>query len=98
MPKNETTPPAQSMEQLEKRFQSLNTKKIQVETQLDEETKRLEKLKADAREKFGTDDLSELQANLKKLEEDNERKRAEYQQSLDKIDQDLKQVEATQNN
>jgi chromosome segregation ATPase len=83
----------QEIEQLRRRYEQLATKKTQAETRLDESTQQLETLKSEARTKYGTDDLAELQAKLQEMEAENLRRRREYQRLLDKIESDLKGVE-----
>lgn len=84
----------QSIEELQRRYQKLHTKKIQTETQRDSAKSRLDELKQQAREKYGTDDLPELQKRLDEIIAENSRKRAKYQSDLDKIEKDLADVEA----
>lgn len=84
----------QTIEQLQKRFQDLNRKKIQAETQRDSAAARLNELKAEAREKYGTDDVAKLQEQLTKIIAENGQKRAKYQEDLDKIEKGLAEVEA----
>jgi len=50
-------------------------------------------LQKHAREKYGTDDLAELQARLKAMQEENEQKRAAYQDTLQRIEGELAEVE-----
>lgn len=83
----------QSIEELQRRYQGLHTKKTQAETLRDEAMKRLDELKAQAREKYGTDDAAELQGKLDEMVADNARKVAEYKAHLDSIDQGLAEVE-----
>jgi predicted transcriptional regulator len=92
--KSPTSAGAQSIEQLQQRYQELNRKKIQSETQRDSATTRLDELKAHAREKYGTDDVSKLQEKLAEIINENTRKRAKYQEDLDKIEKGLAEVEA----
>jgi predicted transcriptional regulator len=98
MAKTEIRPPAhageQTIEQLQRRYQDLNTKKIQAETQRDGAAKRLAELKAQALEKYGTDDVGRLKERLTEIITENAAKRAKYQEDLDKIDQGLAAVEA----
>lgn len=84
----------QTIEQLQQRYQELNRKKIQAETQRDGAKARLDELKAQAREKYGTDDVAELQEKLTQIIDENARKRAKYQEDLDKIEIGLAEVEA----
>jgi len=83
----------QSIEVLKRRYDTLNAKKIEAKTKLTSAQEQLENFKKDAREKYDTDDLEELKRKLKEMEDENERKRAEYQADLDKIEQDLSEVE-----
>lgn len=86
-------PSEQSIEELQRRYQGLHTKKTQAETLRDEAKKRLDELKAQAREKYGTDDAAELQKKLDAMVADNARKVSEYKAHLDSIDQGLAEVE-----
>lgn len=83
----------QSIEELQRRYQGLHTKKTQAETLRDEAKKRLDELKAQAREKYGTDDAAELQTKLDEMVAENARKVAEYKAHLDSIDEGLAEVE-----
>lgn len=83
----------QSIEDLQRRYQGLHTKKTQAETLRDEAKKRLEELKVQAREKYGTDDAAELQKKLDEMVAENARKVAEYKAHLDSIEQGLAEVE-----
>lgn len=89
-------PPAgeQTIEQLQQRYQELNRKKIQAETQRDNAKARLDELKTKAKRDYGTDDVAELQKKLDDMIAENTRKRAEYQEDLDKIEKGLADVEA----
>jgi len=84
----------QSIEDLQRRYQKLHTKKIQAETQRDGAKNRLDDLKQQARDKYGTDDLAELQRKLDEIIAENARKRTKYQDDLDKIEKELAAVEA----
>lgn len=79
----------QSIEELQERYNQLHTRKIQAETNLKNAEQSLDKLKTQAREKYGTDDLEALQKKLAEMKEENDQKRKDYQQSLDKIEKDL---------
>lgn len=83
----------QSIEALQKRYQDLNTRKIQAETERNGAKKRLDELKARARENYGTDDVEALQKKLDEIIQENARKRAKYQEDLDKIEMNLAEVE-----
>jgi predicted nucleic acid-binding Zn-ribbon protein len=92
--KSPTNAGEQTIEQLQQRYQELNKKKIQSETQRDSATKRLEELKAQALEKYGTDDVAKLQEKLAEINNENARKKSKYQDDLDKIEKGLADVEA----
>lgn len=84
----------QEIEVLKQRFDRLSTQRTRAETQLEGARQELERLKAQAREAYGTDNLDELKQKLEAMREDNQNKRAQYQQALDKIEQDLQVIEA----
>jgi hypothetical protein len=83
----------QTIEDLQKRYGDLYKKKIEAETELKTARTRLYDLKTEAREKFGTDDLGELERKLEQMRTENEEKRAQYQADLDRIERDLEAVE-----
>lgn len=83
----------QSIEELQQRYQALHTRKIQTETQRDAALERLDELKTESKQKYGTDDVETLKLQLQQMNEENERKRKEYQASLDLIEQELAAVE-----
>ncbi len=83
----------QSIESLTDRYNKLHTRKIEAETNLKTARKQLDRLKQEALEKYGTDDPDALKKKLEEMETENEKKRAQYQQSLDQIESRLKQVE-----
>ncbi len=83
----------QTIEQLQDRYQLLNKRKIQAETNLDNARQQLAKLQEEARTKYGTDDVAQLREKLAAMKADNERKRSEYQAQLEKIETDLAAVE-----
>ena len=83
----------QTIEELQNRYKKLDKQKIQAETTLKLACDQLETLQKEAREKYGTDDLTELQAKLEAMQAENERKRAAYQADLDRIEGDLAAVE-----
>ena len=84
---------AQTIEQLQKRYHDLNKKKIVAETQRNTAVDQLDKLKAAAREKYGTDEVAKLLEKLNKMIEENAAKRAKYQEDLDTIEKALGDVE-----
>src|SRR6478672_2220680 len=83
----------QTIDQLQKRYEQLHTRKIQAETKLESAREELKRLKNEAHEKYGTDDIAELRQKLQIMKEENERKRAEYQADLERIEGELAQVE-----
>ena len=95
MAKTVTEPVAggQTIEQLQKRYHELHKKKIVAETQRDTAVDRLDKIKAEAREKYGTDDVAKLLEKLNKIIQENAAKRAKYQEDLDSIEKALAAVE-----
>lgn len=85
---------AQSIEELQRRYQHLQQERVRAEANRDNAQKQLADLKAEARETYGTDDIEELRAKLAGMKTENEKKRAEYQAHLEKIEADLAQAEA----
>ena len=85
---------AQTIEELQARYQKLQQEKIRAEANRENAEKQLSELKAEARETYGTDDIDELRKKLDEMKAENEEKRAEYQAHLDKIESDLSAVEA----
>jgi chromosome segregation ATPase len=83
----------QTIEQLQARYQDLNKKKIQAETNLANALKQLEELKKEALEKYGTADVDELRKKLEMLTRENEEKRSKYQSDLDGIETEVAAVE-----
>jgi hypothetical protein len=83
----------QTIEQLQDRYQLLNKRKIQAETNLENARQQLMKLQEEARTKYGTDDVAQLREKLAAMKAENERKRADYQTQLEKIEADLAAVE-----
>lgn len=89
--KSANTP--QSMEELRNRYQQLNELRIQAETRQKTALEQLELLRQGAREQFGTDDLDKLKEMLEQRKSENERKRAEYQKSLEQIEVKLAEID-----
>lgn len=83
----------QTIEQLQSRYEALNTKKIQAARDLEHATRSLDDLKREAREKYGTDDLAALRDKLATMKRENEEKRSKYQADLDRIETELADVE-----
>ena len=85
---------AQTIEELQRQYEILNTKKIRAVSDLSNAENELKKLQAEATEKFGTDDVAELEAKLKQMEEENEQRRSAYQALLEGIVADLEKIES----
>lgn len=86
-----------TIEQLKKEYESLNERKIQTQTQLEEATKQLTILQKEAVAEFETSDIDELKTKLKQMEQENEKRRQEYQELLDSISGKLKKIEDESN-
>ena len=85
---------AQTIEELQARYQKLQQEKIRAETKRENAEQQLSELKAEALETYGTDDIEALKKKLEEMKAENEQKRADYQAHLDKIESDLSEVEA----
>ena len=83
----------QDIETLKRRYENLSREKTRAETTLDHARAQLDELKKRARESYGTDDLEQLKSKLAEMKEENERKRARYQQDLTNIEEDLRRIE-----
>ena len=90
---NGGTGPEQGIEQLRKRYEALNEKRIAAETNRKTAEEALEKLRKKAREEYGTDDLAQLQQKLKDMIANNEKLRSGYQKHLDGVESQLAAVE-----
>jgi len=88
-----SAPAAQTIEELKARYDKLHRAQIEADTNLRNAQDRLEELKKEAREKFDTDDVAELERKLHQMHKENEEKRAKYQADLDQIERDLQTVE-----
>ncbi len=91
---SKSSPASQSIEQLRERHKKLHERQIKVKTQREEAMNRLAELQQQAREQFGTDDLEQLQQQLADMKKRNQQQQAEYQESLDAIEQQLKEIDA----
>ena len=83
----------QEIEKLRERHKTLEKQKITAEANLGTSKITLEKLKEQARETYGTDDLDELRKKLEEMRAENDQKRAAYQRDLDEIERQLAEVE-----
>lgn len=93
MAKNDPRNSPQTLEELRKRYEQLNELRIQAETRQKTALEQLETLRKTARDQFGTDDLSKLKEMLQQRKEENERKRADYQKSLEQIELKLAEID-----
>src|SRR6516225_2523596 len=92
-PEPASEPGKQSIEELQKRYTALHKKQIEAETNLKNARDRLDELKKEARQQFGTDDVAELQSKLMQMHQKNEEERGQYQADLVRIETELKAVE-----
>ena len=83
----------QDIETLRKRHTDLDRKRAAAEANLRTANETLDALRREARELYQTDDPDELRKKLAAMKEENDRKRTEYQQHLDQIETNLKQIE-----
>ena len=83
----------QTIDELKQRYTVLHERKIKASATLDHAREQLEKLQQQAREQYGTDNVAELRAKLAAMEAENERRRAEYQADLERIETELTAVE-----
>ena len=83
----------ESIEQLTKRYNALNTKKNYADANLLNATKELARIQEEAIANWGTDDLAALEKKLEEMRKENEKKRAEYQSHLEEIEARLAAVE-----
>src|ERR1041385_2589361 len=83
----------QDIETLRKRHTDLDRKRAAAEANLRTANDQLDTLRREAREQYQTDDLDALRKKLAAMKDDNDRKRTEYQQHLDQIETNLKQIE-----
>jgi chromosome segregation ATPase len=88
-----TTSKSQPIDELRRRYDDLNNKRVAAETRLDQTQKALEQLKTEAQEQWGTSDLAELQKKLAKQQADNDSLRQSYEASLAQIETSLKEIE-----
>ena len=93
MPDTQQKSAIQTLEELQARFQSLSDEKIKVETQREHAQQELQKIKAEALEQFGSDDLKTLRDRLAKMKKNNEQRRIDYQKKLDQIEQKLVEID-----
>jgi chromosome segregation ATPase len=93
MPADSKGKAALDIEQLKKKHKELERQKTTAEANFKTATDQLEAIKAEARQKYGTDDLDALRKRLAEMKQSNESKRAQYQKHLEEIEVRLAQVE-----
>jgi chromosome segregation ATPase len=86
--------PKLDIEALKKKHKELDAKRIAAEANLKTAETRLADLKREALEKWATDDLTALKEKLEQMKQDNEAKRADYQQHIEQVEARLNEVEA----
>ena len=84
---------SQTIEQLQARYEGLNEQKIKVSAQREHALQRLEELKTQAKQQYGSDDIEQLALKLKEMKSRNEEMRSQYQATLDGIDRDLAAID-----
>ena len=83
----------QSIDELKQRYTELHVRQIQAGERLNSAKEQLVKLQKQARDQYQTDDVEALRAKLAAMETENERRRAEYQADLERIETELSAVE-----
>lgn len=81
------------IDELKDRFAKLRDQKIQNDAKLESAEQELEKLRAQARTEYGTDDLDELSRRLEQMELENLARRNEYDELLTSIESRLSEIE-----
>jgi hypothetical protein len=84
---------AQDIEMLRRRYDGLNREKTVAETKLEHARALLAGLKAKALEEYGTDDVDALRAKLEAMRRENLDRRTRYQEDLDRIEKDLREID-----
>jgi predicted nucleic acid-binding Zn-ribbon protein len=84
------------MEALLSRFKRLDEQKIRADQNWKHSREKLEELKREALDAYGTDDLTKLRALLAEMEAENDRKKREYAEHLAEIERKLAEIERNQ--
>lgn len=87
-----TSPPDFNV--LKQRYDKLREDKVRADANLTNAIAELTKLKIECRDKWGTDDVEELQRKYDEMVAENERLTQEFSEKLDKIDADLARIKA----
>ena len=83
----------QDIDALKKRHKALDKEKTTAEANHKMADEQLQKLRVEALDKFGTDDIEQLKKKLAEMKADNDRKRVEYQKHLETIELRLVEIE-----
>jgi len=83
----------QELNGLRRQYEHLRDQRVRAETQVADLSGRLDALKAQALEEYGTSDPKELQRLLQDKRQENERIVAEYREHIQTVQSDLAQVE-----
>ena len=78
---------------LRRRYEQLRDRKVRTEQDIANYTDQLDALKAQARERYGTDDPEELQALWERKRQENEAVVADYREHINKVQAELTAVE-----
>jgi len=93
MPTETTKLATQTIEELTARYQQLNEQKIKAQSDLQHAQNRLDEFKTKARQEYGTDDLEKLKRLLDERKRQNEEDRANYQEGLNEIENELGEID-----
>ena len=93
MPSPKKNDGKQTIEQLQARYDEFRSQKVKFETQRDAAKEELDKLKLQAKELYGSDDIETLEQMLSEMKAENEAKRSQYQATLDSIEEKIRSVE-----
>lgn len=81
------------LEQLNARRTSLRDSLVRAQTNADTAQRELQRLEAEAKEKYGTSDPAELQRLVAQWTEENARALDQYETDLNTLDKELKRVQ-----
>ena len=83
-----------SIEQLREAYARLEAARQRAQTELARAEERLKVGREDAKARFGSDELEELQQKLQAWTAENETRRTKYQAELEAIETELKNIQA----
>lgn len=92
--KNDQEKNIPDIENLTQQFQKLRDRKIESMSNLKNAQQILDDLKEEALKEYGTDELEGLKEKLRQIKEENAKKRAEYHETLQKIESELIKIES----